>query len=47
MAFVSLYRLARCQDDADGDIDFLVEMEPGRSQYDLGGLLGATSQRKS
>ena len=31
--------VARRQDDADSDIDFLVEMEPGRSLLDLGGLL--------
>ena len=31
--------VARCQDDADSDIDFLVDMEPGRSLFDLGGLL--------
>ena len=31
--------VARCQDDADSDIDFLVDMEPGRSLLDLGGLL--------
>ena len=31
--------VARRQDDADSDIDFLVDMEPGRSLFDLGGLL--------
>jgi predicted nucleotidyltransferase len=31
--------VARRQDDANSDIDFLVEMEPGRSLFDLGGLL--------
>ena len=31
--------VARRQDDADSDIDFLVDMEPGRSLMDLGGLL--------
>ena len=31
--------VARRQDDSDSDIDFLVEMEPGRSLFDLGGLL--------
>ena len=31
--------VARRQDDADSDIDFLVAMEPGRSLFDLGGLL--------
>lgn len=25
--------------DADSDVDFLVELEPGRSLFDLGGLL--------
>ena len=30
---------ARRQDDAGSDIDFLVDMEPGRSLFDLGGLL--------
>ena len=31
--------VARRQDDEDSDIDFLVDMEPGRSLFDLGGLL--------
>lgn len=31
--------VARGEDDADSDIDFLVEMEPGRSLLDLGGFL--------
>jgi predicted nucleotidyltransferase len=31
--------VARQEADADSDIDFLVEMEPGRSLFDLGGLL--------
>ena len=31
--------VARRQDDSDSDIDFLVEMEPGSSLFDLGGLL--------
>ena len=31
--------VARRQDDAESDIDFLVDMEPGRSLLDLGGLL--------
>ena len=31
--------VARRQDDAGSDIDFLVDMEPGRSLLDLGGLL--------
>ena len=29
---------ARGQADAKSDVDFLVEMEPGRSLFDLGGL---------
>lgn len=31
--------VARGDDDENSDIDFLVEMEPGRSLLDLGGLL--------
>jgi uncharacterized protein len=31
--------VARQEADADSDIDFLVSMEPGRSLFDLGGLL--------
>ncbi|XGV95659.1 MAG: nucleotidyltransferase family protein [Leptolyngbya sp. BL-A-14] len=31
--------VARNEADAKSDIDFLVEMEPGRSLLDLGGLL--------
>jgi len=31
--------LARGEARPDSDIDFLVEMEPGRSLFDLGGLL--------
>ena len=31
--------VARRQDDAGSDIDFLVDMEPGRSLFDLGGFL--------
>ena len=31
--------VARRQEDAESDIDFLVDMEPGRSLFDLGGLL--------
>lgn len=31
--------VARGESDADSDVDFLVEMEPGRSLLDLGGLL--------
>ena len=30
--------LARGEADAHSDVDFLVEMEPGRSLFDLGGL---------
>lgn len=30
--------LARGEADAASDIDFLVELEPGRSLFDLGGL---------
>ncbi len=30
---------ARGEDAQDSDIDFLVEMEPGRSLFDVGGLL--------
>jgi predicted nucleotidyltransferase len=31
--------VARGEADEDSDIDFLVEMEPGRTLLDLGGLL--------
>jgi uncharacterized protein len=31
--------LARGEARGDSDIDFLVDMEPGRSLFDLGGLL--------
>ncbi len=31
--------VARGESDADSDVDFLVEMESGRSLLDLGGLL--------
>lgn len=31
--------VARGESDANSDIDFWVEMEPGRSLLDLGGLL--------
>ena len=31
--------VARKEADADSDIDFLVDLEPGRSLLDLGGLL--------
>jgi uncharacterized protein len=31
--------VARNEADQDSDIDFLVDMEPGRSLLDLGGLL--------
>lgn len=30
---------ARGEDDAQSDIDILVDLEPGRSLFDLGGLL--------
>ncbi len=29
---------ARGEDDEQSDVDFLVDMEPGRSLFDLGGL---------
>ncbi len=31
--------VARGEADASSDVDFLVELEPGRSLFDLGGLL--------
>lgn len=31
--------VARNEADRDSDIDFLVDMEPGRSLFDMGGLL--------
>ncbi|BDI16464.1 nucleotidyltransferase [Nostoc cf. commune SO-36] len=31
--------VARREADINSDVDFLVEMEPGRSLFDLGGLL--------
>jgi uncharacterized protein len=31
--------VARNEADAESDIDFLVDMEPGRSLFELGGLL--------
>jgi len=31
--------VARGEDDAESDIDILVDLEPGRSLFDLGGLL--------
>ncbi len=31
--------VVRNETDKDSDIDFLVDMEPGRSLFDLGGLL--------
>jgi uncharacterized protein len=31
--------VARREADENSDVDFLVEMEPGRSLFDLGGLL--------
>lgn len=30
--------VARGEDDAQSDVDFLVELDPGRSLLDLGGL---------
>ncbi len=36
---------ARGEDDENSDIDFLVELEEGRSLLDLGGLLAHPSQR--
>ena len=33
--------LARGENDERSDIDFLVDLEPGRSLFDLGGLLMA------
>ena len=31
--------VARGEADANSDVDFLVDLEPGRSLFDLGGLL--------
>ena len=31
--------VARGEDDSTSDVDFLVDMEPGKSLLDLGGLL--------
>ncbi len=31
--------VARGQADSESDVDFLVHMEPGRSLFDMGGLL--------
>jgi uncharacterized protein len=31
--------VARGEDDAESDVDFLVTMSPGRSLFDMGGLL--------
>lgn len=31
--------VARGDNDADSDVDFLVDMEPGRTLFDLSGLL--------
>lgn len=31
--------VARREADAESDVDFLVDMEPGRSLFDMGGLL--------
>ena len=32
--------VARGEADAESDVDFLVELEPGRSLLDLGGVVG-------
>jgi uncharacterized protein len=31
--------IARREADAESDVDFLVDMEPGRTLFDIGGLL--------
>ena len=36
--------LARNENDERSDIDFLVDLEPGRSLFDLGGLLVALQE---
>jgi len=36
--------VARGEDDERSDIDFLVDLEPGRSLFDLGGLLMALQE---
>ena len=36
--------VARGTADDDSDIDFLVDLEPGRSLFDLGGLLSELEQ---
>ena len=36
--------LARNENDERSDIDFLVDLEPGRSLFDLGGLLMALQE---
>jgi hypothetical protein len=37
--------LARGDNRADGDVDFLVDMEPGRTLFDLSGLRPRTRER--
>ncbi|MBI4877993.1 MAG: nucleotidyltransferase family protein [Acidobacteria bacterium] len=36
--------VARGESDAQSDVDFLVDLEPGRSLFDLGGFLIALEQ---
>ena len=36
--------VARREADAESDVDFLVEMEPGRSLFDMGALLVALEE---
>jgi len=36
--------VARSENDERSDIDFLVDLEPGRSLFDLGGLLMALEE---
>lgn len=36
--------LARNENDERSDVDFLVDLEPGRSLFDLGGLLVALQE---
>ncbi len=36
--------VARGENDLQSDIDFLVDLEPGRSLFDLGGLLMALQE---
>ena len=37
--------VARGDGDAESDIDFLVDLEPGRSLFDLGGLRARIRER--